>query len=224
MEQWLRMTFRGTAVWVKCDEAGKPIVSGGRVEMRYKDGATGKVYRGSAAGLGPDTPAVKTGPSRVSFDPPNVLNPIEAESAKVLAYADGACSGNPGLAGLGVYLRVGDREVEYQEPLGRSTNNVGELMAILRTLQLLSGRPAILVLRTDSRYAIGVLTEPWKPKKNQALIARVKSSLEGVPCKFEHVAGHAGEPGNERADLLARTAIDLDEPRQSETSRKSTGS
>lgn len=215
------MTFRGTNVWVKTDEKGHPIVSGGRVEMRYKEDG-GKVYRGSASGLSEAaTPVPAASRSRVSFDVPPKLVPVSAAGKRVLAYADGACSGNPGKAGLGVYGRIDEREFEYQEPLGDSTNNVAELMAILRTLQMMSGAPQVLLLRTDSRYAIGVLTEPWKPKKNQALILRCKQAMEGVNVRFEHVAGHAGEPGNERADQLARMALDLDGPRQTETSRKS---
>jgi len=228
LEIWLPMRFRGTAVWVRCDPAGTPIVDGGRVEMRYKrDG--GKVYRGAALNLAGARPGEPKDPamapseaSRVSLDPPSELQTVDAEGVDVVAYADGACSGNPGPAGLGVLVLVGRREIEYREPLGKATNNVGELMAILRALQIVRGRPGSLLVRTDSEYSIGVLTRPWKPKRNQEVIAHIKETMTRQPADLKYVAGHAGEPGNERADALAREAIGLAAPRQTETSARRT--
>jgi ribonuclease HI len=64
------------------------------------------------------------------------------------------------------------------------------------------------VIHTDSKYAIGVLSQGWKPKANQELVARIKSRLDKhEKVQFVYVPGHAGVPMNERADELAREAI-----------------
>lgn len=124
-------------------------------------------------------------------------------------YADGACSGNPGPAGLGIVLVSpgGATTHEGYEYLGSATNNVAELTAILRAAEIVpDGAP--FVLHTDSQYSIGVLTKGWKAKANQELIAKVKSALAvRTGWRLVYVPGHAGVPLNERADELAREAV-----------------
>lgn len=124
-------------------------------------------------------------------------------------YADGACSGNPGPAGLGIVLVSPDGKtlLEGYEYLGSATNNIAELTAILRATEIIpSGVP--FVLHTDSQYSIGVLTKGWKAKANQELIAKVKVALGGrTGWRLVYVPGHAGVPLNERADELAREAV-----------------
>ena len=67
---------------------------------------------------------------------------------------------------------------------------------------------AAAVVHTDSQYSIGVLTKGWKAKANQELIASVKSALAGRRgWHLRYVPGHAGVPLNERADELARQAV-----------------
>jgi ribonuclease HI len=123
-------------------------------------------------------------------------------------YADGACSGNPGPAGLGIVLVApGGKIAEGFEYLGTATNNIAELTAILRAAQYLPAA-ATAVLHTDSQYSIGVLTKGWKAKANKELIADVKEALKDRPTwRIVYVPGHAGVPLNERADELAREAV-----------------
>jgi ribonuclease HI len=129
------------------------------------------------------------------------------EGEHVAAYTDGACSGNPGPAGLGVVMLRGTERSELSEYLGVGTNNVAELTAILRAIEAFEGELPLLV-HTDSQYAIGVLTKGWKPKVNQELIARIKNEMKRVKqLSLVYVPGHAGVPLNERADELARAAV-----------------
>jgi len=124
-------------------------------------------------------------------------------------YADGACSGNPGPAGLGVVIYDEHEKRELSEFLGRATNNIAELTAILRAAEALAGEERPIVLKTDSQYSIGVLTKGWKAKANPELIAQTKTALAKVPTlKLRYVEGHAGHAGNERADELARVAVE----------------
>ena len=124
-------------------------------------------------------------------------------------YADGACSGNPGPAGLGIVLIApdGKTRLEGYEYLGSATNNIAELTAILRAAEIVPA-DAPFVLHTDSQYSIGVLTKGWKAKANQELIASVKSALANRrDYRLVYVPGHAGVELNERADELAREAV-----------------
>lgn len=65
---WRPAQFKGKQVWVEVDAAGKPLVQGGRVPMRYSDKAGVKIYRAGLANLKPgEGPAVDL-PEGVSAD------------------------------------------------------------------------------------------------------------------------------------------------------------
>lgn len=128
-------------------------------------------------------------------------------------YTDGACTGNPGPMGLGVVLLDPSGENgkpirrELSEYLGTGTNNIAELTAILRALQIADSRRPV-VIYTDSSYSIGILSQGWKAKANQELVAELRALLKTfVRVRFVKVAGHAGVPENERCDELARQAV-----------------
>lgn len=128
--------------------------------------------------------------------------------APIKIYTDGACSGNPGPAGLGVVLCADGEQRELSEYLGHGTNNIAELTAILRALDAVSDKRRAIELYTDSQYAIGVLTKQWKAKANQALILDIKAVLATFShCTLHYVRGHNGHPLNERADELAVQAV-----------------
>jgi ribonuclease HI len=137
----------------------------------------------------------------------------------VVIYTDGACSGNPGPGGWGVVLRYGDvvREMHGGEPL--TTNNRMELTAVIAALEALT-RPVSVRLYTDSRYVLDGITKwvpgwqrnGWKtagrkPVKNLDLWEHLVSAMARHKIAWEWVKGHAGDPGNERADELARQGI-----------------
>lgn len=132
----------------------------------------------------------------------------------VQVFTDGACRGNPGPAGAGALAVLPDgRRGEASLSLGHATNNVGELTAIGVGLDLLDeagvAPDAPVALFTDSRYAIGVLTQGWKAKANRELIGALRGRLEARPGVDVHwVAGHVGIDDNERADTLANLGAD----------------
>ncbi len=128
--------------------------------------------------------------------------------AIIVAYTDGACSGNPGPAGLGVVVLDAGARVELGEYLGSGTNNIAELTAILRALEIVEDRTREFLVHTDSQYAIGVLSKGWKAKANTELIASIRGALAGHPrVSLVYVPGHSGVAWNERADELARLAV-----------------
>jgi ribonuclease HI len=219
----------------RCEADGTLREEGGKVEIRYRPN-DGKAYRALARNLEPvsservlpdehcsdgakaaaasgataNGAATKAagqggGARKSATSAGKIPAPIEGEH--VVAYTDGACSGNPGPAGLGVVLLRGQERQELSEYLGTATNNIAELTAILRAVEAHQG-PLPLVVHTDSQYAIGVLTKGWKPKVNQELISRIKQEITRVPqLRLVYVPGHAGVPLNERADELARAAV-----------------
>jgi ribonuclease HI len=141
---------------------------------------------------------------------------VTPAEGSVIAYADGACSGNPGPAGLGVVLIDGKHRIELSEYLGVGTNNIAELTAVLRALSAApAGKP--LLIYTDSQYTIGVLQKGWKAKANTELIAELRSMLAGRGlARLAYVPGHAGVILNERADALAREAVSARKTRRQE--------
>jgi ribonuclease HI len=139
----------------------------------------------------------------------------------VIIYTDGACKGNPGPGGWGVLLRSGAAERELFGGETVTTNNRMELTAVIEALRALK-RPCHVKLYLDSEYVRKGITEwlaGWKakgwitaskqPVKNvdlwQALDTLVQQS--GHRFEWHWVKGHAGDPGNERADALANRGV-----------------
>jgi ribonuclease HI len=126
----------------------------------------------------------------------------------ILAFTDGACSGNPGPAGIGVVLVCGERRKELSEYLGHATSNIAELTAIVRALEAIKDRGRHVFVHSDSEYAIGALTLDWKPRANKELIAHGRALVAAFArLRMSWVPGHAGIAENERCDQLARAAI-----------------
>ena len=135
-------------------------------------------------------------------------------------YTDGACSGNPGPGGWGAVLSYGKHEREiYGGDRGPTTNNRMELTAAIQALEALT-RPVEVRLHTDSTYVRngitkwiagwernGWMTSDRKPVKNEDLWRTLHELVHKHRVTYEHVRGHSGHPENERADLLARSAI-----------------
>ena len=212
------MSFKGQVVWVRADDGGRPVLDAeGRAEMKYRESDT-RTYRPLPQNLSPAS-AKATEPAKSAGRPgprnstPHAAKPAQPVSADTVhVWTDGACSGNPGPMGIGVVVVAGDRRKEHGEYLGRGTNNIAELTAIQRGLEiadeLLSNRDHPIRVYTDSSYAIGLLAQGWKAKANQELVAELRDFLRGYHnLRMVKVEGHAGVPENERCDLLARQAV-----------------
>lgn len=96
---------------------------------------------------------------------------------------------------------------ELSGALAGATNNQAELEAVRHVLQSLRREGVTLVIATDSDYVIGVLSRHWKPKQNLALIEDIKTLMSKHSVTFKKVTGHSGNPYNERADFLAKSAF-----------------
>jgi ribonuclease HI len=135
-------------------------------------------------------------------------------------WTDGACKGNPGPGGWGAWLKSGTHERELWGGEALTTNNRMELLAVIEALLALK-QPSQVRLHTDSAYvkngitswihgwkAKGWLTADRKPVKNQDLWQRLDALRQQHQVEWRWVKGHAGDPGNERADQLANRGVD----------------
>lgn len=140
--------------------------------------------------------------------------------SKVEIYTDGACRGNPGPGGWGALLLAGGKEKELCGGESETTNNRMELLAAIEGLTALT-RPCSVVLYTDSVYVQKGITEwlanwkarGWKtaakkPVKNDDLWRRLDEVAAQHEIEWRWVKGHAGNPGNERADELANQGLE----------------
>ena len=130
-------------------------------------------------------------------------------------YSDGACKGNPGPGGWGALLRFRGAAKELYGGEPNTTNNRMELTAVIKGLEALN-RPCGVRVVTDSQYVKNGITQwisRWKrngwrtadkrPVKNRDLWERLDALLVRHRVEWQWVRGHAGHPGNERADRLA---------------------
>lgn len=142
------------------------------------------------------------------------------------AYTDGACIGNPsGPGGWGtLFARYGggDDLAELWGHLSSTTNNRAEILAVLAALEWAPPH-STLFLYADSQYTLNVLSGVFKARANLDLWTDVRRVMaeKGLTVHPEWVRGHAGNPGNERADRLAmlgalkgdrRRVVGLDAP------------
>jgi ribonuclease HI len=222
---WRKVRFKGETVLARCNEQGELAAQGGRVEIRYR-AEDSRAYRAGARNLEPieeepiladDTCAPvgagSAGPGRMSHGSARIGAASEPTENAIVVYADGACSGNPGPAGVGIVLIDGASRRELSQFLGEGTNNIAELTAIELAALAIGPTARPVRMHTDSQYAIGVLSKGWKAKANVELVARVRKLLaDFADLELRYVRGHSGVPLNERADALAVEAVARREP------------
>ncbi len=133
-------------------------------------------------------------------------------------YTDGACSGNPGPGGWGTIIYFTDGRVQdIGGATPNTTNNRMELQASIVALEAYaaSGQTQPITLFTDSEYVRNGITKwisgwkkkGWKtaagkPVMNQDLWQEL-DELNSSKVTWQYVKGHSGDPGNERADMIA---------------------
>jgi ribonuclease HI len=116
-------------------------------------------------------------------------------------------------------MRSGVRERELFGGEAATTNNRMELTAVICALSALKRRCRV-TLFTDSEYvrkgmtewisgwkARGWITADRKPVKNVDLWKRLEALTHEHEVEWRWVRGHAGDPGNERADMLANRGV-----------------
>jgi ribonuclease HI len=135
-------------------------------------------------------------------------------------YTDGACKGNPGIGGWGALLVHNEQSIEIFDGELETTNNRMELKAVIESLNHATSMNDDVQIYTDSSYVQKGIQEwilNWKkngwrssnkkPVKNQDLWQELDTLNSILKVEWFWVKGHAGHPGNERADFLANEGV-----------------
>lgn len=142
-------------------------------------------------------------------------------NATYTIHCDGSCLGNPGPAAWGaVILHPDGIEAEHNGFIGHGTNQVAELTAAIEALKHTPEGSEVHLI-SDSEYLIkglkvwldGWVRKNWrtstgKPVANETLWHQLLALRNARRVFPRWVRGHNGNPGNERADQLARVAMD----------------
>ncbi len=132
---------------------------------------------------------------------------------KIIIYTDGSALGNPGPGGYGAILETEDKKYRKELAQGyiKTTNNRMELLAVIVALEALKNTSDVLIW-SDSKYVVDSVEKGWvygwekknfKGRVNSDLWKRFLEIYRKHRVKFKWIKGHAGHPGNERADELA---------------------
>ncbi len=134
-------------------------------------------------------------------------------------FADGACSGNPGVGGFAAILRHDKKEKEVSGCEEMTTNNRMELTAVIAALEALK-KPCRARIVTDSNYVVKGMSEwihawrekGWKTSQkkevlNRDLWERLLKASEPHDIEWSWIKGHNGHRENERCDNLAKEEI-----------------
>lgn len=144
---------------------------------------------------------------------------------KIIIYCDGACSNNQqrqNRGGWGAILQYKGKDREISGAEKNTTNNRMELLACIRALEEIKNQTLPVTVFTDSAYLHNCLVQKWylrwhkngwltankKPVENKDLWLRLlalKDSFSHIT--FHKVAAHSSIVLNERADELAKEAI-----------------
>lgn len=123
-------------------------------------------------------------------------------------YIDGASTGNPGLAGAGVFIKANGSVEHFTFPLGEMTSHEAEFTALIKGLQICQEKGyKVVSFRTDSKIVDDAVEarfakrEPFSSLLNEALQLIDTFDLfflKWIPSK-----------NNATADRLAKQAVHM---------------
>ncbi len=131
------MRFKRNKVWVALDEVGRPRIEKGKVLIKYQLDQEHQywVHRESVRPLDEAIPDSEGQPPEPHAAVKVVSGPTDpsgraAQPEAIQIFTDGACSGNPGPAGIGVVLQYKRHRREIARSIGMATNNIAKLAAV----------------------------------------------------------------------------------------------
>lgn len=132
------------------------------------------------------------------------------------AWVDGSFNVHNGLAGYGVYLRIGGEDYEICGSVtkcGDSSRNIlGEVSAaIVAIKRAIFERCSKIVIHYDYAGIEKWATGAWKRNKQltKDYYEDVNELMKSIDVTFKHVKAHSGDENNNRADKLAKLGCGL---------------
>ncbi len=140
-------------------------------------------------------------------------------SESIVAYTDGACSGNPGPGGWAWATSKTEYDSGAESP---TTNQRMEIMAAWRAVERFTETHSSIEIVSDSNYVVKCFNDEWhvgwnkrgwknsagKPVANQDLWKPfIELVLSHGNVTFTWVKGHSGHDMNDFVDALAVAAI-----------------
>ncbi|RCW64958.1 ribonuclease HI family protein [Saliterribacillus persicus] len=122
-------------------------------------------------------------------------------------YTDAATVGNPGSSAVGIYIKKGKLNEEYQFLIGEYSNHEAEFIAVIKALEICKEKypEEILSFRSDSRIVVDSIEKEYATKKEfLKLLEEIKSMTPTFPYFF---IKWIPEKQNKIADQLARKAL-----------------
>ena len=140
---------------------------------------------------------------------------------KVDIYTDGACLGNPGPGGWAFIIKYNNGKTkEISGSAKYTTNNKMELTAAIKAVRYFK-KKIIINIYTDSKYlkdGITIWIKKWKLNgwktsnkkkvKNSDLWKLLEEKIHNHEIHWTWVKGHDENILNEKADMLAKKAIE----------------
>ena len=140
---------------------------------------------------------------------------------KVDIYTDGACLGNPGPGGWAFIIKYNSGKIkEFSGSENYTTNNKMELTAAIKAIKYFQ-KKIIINIYTDSKYlkdGITIWIKKWKLNgwktsnkkkvKNSDLWKLLEKKIQNHEVYWTWVKGHNENFLNEKADMLAKKAIE----------------
>lgn len=126
-----------------------------------------------------------------------------------IVYTDGGCAFNPGgPGGIGVVIinTADGTRTEISQGYTMTTNNRMEILAVITALEAIPDGASV-VIHSDSQYTINCMSGVWEKRKNTDLWAHMDRARKGKKIQLVWVRGHAGNPENEKCDMLATAGI-----------------
>jgi len=127
---------------------------------------------------------------------------------KAIIHTDGGARGNPGPAGIGAVVKIGDKQWELKKYIGETTNNQAEYRALILGLEKAGEHGATEVdCLLDSELVVKQMKREYKVKDKDLAVLFVK--VWNLMSKFKKVTfKHIYREDNKLADKLVNEAID----------------
>jgi ribonuclease HI len=125
---------------------------------------------------------------------------------RAVFYSDGASKGNPGRAGIGVYLECGSHRLEVSEYIGIQTNNIAEYAALVRGLEEARRLNAEEVnAYLDSELLVKQIKGQYRVK-NKGLLPYYEKAVRLIGSFKRFSISHVPRSQNKKADQLSKEA------------------